>query len=71
MISYYSAGNQCYHKKVLSKVNLVMSPVVNRHISLQEMRAVAIKHLIKLSVEHDFLPIFILREKRHDPFKTR
>ena len=67
MISYYSAGNQCYHKKVVSKVNLVMSPVVNRHISVQEMRAVAIKHLIKLSVEHDFFANFYSKRKTSWP----
>ena len=33
-------------------------PVVNRLISVRELRAVAIKHLVDLSVEHDFLPLF-------------
>ena len=29
-IIYYSAGNQCYQRKVVPEVNLVMQPVVNR-----------------------------------------
>ena len=51
---YYSAGNQCYQRKVVSQVNLVIPLAVNRLISVRELRAVAIKHLVKLSVEHNF-----------------
>ena len=59
-----SAGNQYYQRKVVPQVNLVIPPVVNRLISVGELRAVAIKHLVELSVEHDFfLPFFFLREK--------
>ena len=40
------------------------TPVVNRFISVGELRAVAIKHLIELSVEHEFFcHFFFLREK--------
>ena len=56
---YYSAGNQCYQRKIVYQVNLVIPPVVNRLISVRELRAVAIKHLVELSVEHEmFLPLF-------------
>ena len=52
------AGNQCYQRKVVPQVNLVIPPVVNRLISVGELRAVAIKHLVELSVEHEFfLPL--------------
>ena len=40
---YYSAGNQCYQIKVVPQVNLVIPPVVNRLISVQELRTAAIK----------------------------
>ena len=56
---FCSAGNQCYQNKVVPQVNLVIPPVVNRLLSVGELRAVAIKHLVELSVEHDFfLPLF-------------
>ena len=56
---YYSAWNQCYQRKVVSQVNLAIPPVVNRFISVRELRAIAIKHLIGLSVEQEFfLPLF-------------
>ena len=60
---YYSAGNQCYQRKVVSQVNLVIPPVVNRLISVGELRAVAIKHLVKLSVEHEFFCHFFSKRK--------
>ena len=61
---YYSAGNQYYEGKVVYRVNLVIPPVVNRLISIRELRAVAIKHLVELSVEHEFFCHFsFLREK--------
>ena len=41
----------------------MIPPVVKRLISVRELRAVAIKYLVELSVEHDFLPLFFLREK--------
>ena len=44
---------QLLSEKSSPQVNLVMPLVVNRLISVQELRAVAIKHLFKLSVEHD------------------
>ena len=58
-IIYYSAGNQCYQRKVVPQVNLVMPPVVNRLISVWRVDkgAVAIKHLVKLSVEHNLFAI--------------
>ena len=60
---FCSAGNQCYQRKVVSQVNLVIPPVVNRLVSVGELRAVAIKHLVELSVEHEFFATFFLREK--------
>ena len=53
-IMYYSAGNQCYQRKAVLQVNLAMPPVVNRLIMYGEFRNVAIKYLVKLSVEHEF-----------------
>ena len=44
---YYSAGNQCNQRKVVSQVNLVIPPVVNKLISIRELSAVAIKHLVE------------------------
>ena len=41
----------------------MIPPVVNRLISVRELRAVAIKHLVELSVEHEFFATFFLREK--------
>ena len=55
---YYSAGNQCYQRKLVPQVNLVMPPAVIRLISVGELRAVAIKHLVELSVEHEFFATF-------------
>ena len=60
---YYSAGNQCYQRKVVPQVNLAIPPVLNRLISVRELRAVAIKHLVELSVKHEFFATFFLREK--------
>ena len=60
---FCSAGNLCYQIKVVPQVNLVIPPVVNRLISVGELRAVAIKHLVELSVEHEFFATFFLREK--------
>ena len=36
---------------------------MNRLICVGELRAVAIKHLVELSVEHDYFATFFLREK--------
>ena len=55
---FCSAGNQCYQRNVVPQVNLVIPLVVNRLISVGELRAVAIKHLVELAVEHEFLPLF-------------
>ena len=56
---YYSAGNQFYQRKVVPQVNPAIPPVVSRLISVRELRAVAIKHLVELSTEHEiFLPLF-------------
>ena len=60
---YYSAGDQCYQRKVVPQVNLVIPPIVNRLISVQELRTVAIKHLVELSVEHDFFCNFFSKRK--------
>ena len=60
---FCSAGNQCYQRKVVPQENLVIPPVVNRLISVGELKAVAIKHLVELSVEHEFFVSFFLREK--------
>ena len=62
---YYSAGNQFYQRKVVPQVNLVIHvpPVVSRLISLRELRAVAIKHLVELSVEHEFFCHFFSKRK--------
>ena len=55
-----SPADQCYQRKVVLQEYLVISPVVNRLISLQDLRAVAIKHLVELSVERYFWPhVFI------------
>ena len=35
---------------------------MNRLISVGELRALAIKHLVELSVEHEFFATFFLRE---------
>ena len=65
---YYSAGNQYYQRKVVSQVNLVIPPVVNRLISVRELRAVAIKHLLELSAEHEFFATFFFSKRKtcHD-----
>ena len=55
---FCSAGNQCYQRKVVPQVNLVIPPVVNRLIREGELRAVAIKRLVELSVEHEFFATF-------------
>ena len=55
---YYSAGNQCYQRKVVSQVNLVKRPVVNKLISVRELSAVAVKHLVELSAENEFFATF-------------
>ena len=60
---YYSAGYQCYQRKVVPQVNLVIPPVVNRLISVGELRAAAIKHLVELSVEHGFFCHFFSKRK--------
>ena len=63
MTIFCSAGNQCYQRKISPQVSLVIPPVVNRLISVGELRAVAIKHLVELSVEHNPFATFFLREK--------
>ena len=60
---FFSAGNQCSQRKVVPQVNLVIPPVVNRLISVGELRAVAIKHLVVLSVEHEFFCHFFSKRK--------
>ena len=50
-------------KKVVPQVSLVIPPVVNRLISVGELRAVAIKHLVELSVEHEFFCHFFSKRK--------
>ena len=60
---FCSAGNQCYQRKVVPQVNLAIPPVVNRLISVGELRAVAIKHLVELSVEHEFFCHFFSKRK--------
>ena len=55
---YYSAGNQCYQRKVVSHIILIIPPVVNRLIRVRELRAVAIKHLVELSAEREFFATF-------------
>ena len=45
----------------------MIPPVVNRLISVRELRAVAIKHLVELSVEHEFFCHFFSKRKTcHD-----
>ena len=61
---FCSAGNQCYQRKVVPQVNLVIPPVVNKLISVGELRAVAIKHLVELSVEHEFFCHFFSKRNR-------
>ena len=41
----------------------MIPPVVNRLISVRELRAVAIKHLVELSVEHEFFATFFSKRK--------
>ena len=50
-------------EKSSPQVNLVTPRVVKRLISVRELRTVAIKHLIKLSAEHELFALFFLREK--------
>ena len=50
-------------EKIVSQVNLVIPPVVNRLISVRELRAVAIKHLVELSFEHEFFGHFFSKRK--------
>ena len=64
---FCSAGNQSYQRKVVPQLNLVIPPVVNRLISVGELRPVAIKHPVELSVEHDFFCHFFSKRKTcHD-----
>ena len=60
---FCSQGNQCYQRNVVPQVNLVIPPVVNRLISVGELRAVAITHLVELSVEHEFFATFFSEKK--------
>ena len=60
---FCSAGNQCYQRREVPQVNLVIPPVVNRLNSVGELRAVAIKHLVKLSVEQEFFCHFFSKRK--------
>ena len=55
---YYCAGNQFYLRKVGPQVNLVIPSVVNRLLCVRELSAVATKHLVELSVEHEFFTTF-------------
>ena len=59
---YYSAGNQYYQRKVVPQVNLVIPvpPVVNRLISVGELRAVAINIWLNYQLSMSFLPLFFL-----------
>ena len=50
-------------EKVVPQVNLVIPPVVNKLISVGELRAVAIKHLVELSVEHEYFCHFFPKRK--------
>ena len=50
-------------EKSSSQVNLVIPPVVNRLISVGELRAVAIKHLVELLVAHEFFGHFFSKRK--------
>ena len=56
-------GTSVIREKVVPQVNLVIPPVVNRIISVGELRAVAIKHLGELSVEHEFFCHFFSKRK--------
>ena len=57
-IIYNSAKTSAIREKVVPQVNLVTPPVVNRLLLYGEFRAVAIKHLVKLSAEHEFFGHF-------------
>ena len=63
MTLFCSAGNQHYQRKVVLQVNLVIPTAVNRLISVGELRAVAINHLVELSVEHGFFCHFFSKRK--------
>ena len=41
----------------------MIPPVVNRLISVRELRAVAIKHLVELSFEHECFCHFFFKRK--------
>ena len=41
----------------------MIPPVVNRLISVKMLRVVAIKHLVELSVEHEFFATFFSKRK--------
>ena len=60
---FCSAGNQCYQRKVVPHVNLEIPPVVNRLISVGELWAIAIKHLVEISIEHEFFCNFFSKRK--------
>ena len=60
---FCNAGNHCNQRKVVPQVNLVIPPVVNRLIIVGELRAVAIKHQVELSVEHEFFCHFFSKRK--------
>ena len=55
-------------EKSSPQVNLVIPPVVNKLISVGGLRAVAIKHLVELLVEHEFFCHFFSKRKTcHEP----
>ena len=60
---FCSAGNQCYQRKVVPQVNLVIPPVVNRLISVGELRAVAINIWLNYQLSMNFFATFFLRDK--------
>ena len=63
---YYSAGNQCYQREVVPQVNLLIPPVVNRLISVRELRAVAINIWLNYQLSMNFFATFFLREILED-----
>ena len=60
---HYSAGNQCYQRKVVSQVNLVIPPVVNKLISVRELRAVAINIWLNYQLSMNFFATFFPKRK--------
>ena len=59
-------GNQFASENIVSQVNQQIPPVGKNSSMQMEISAVPVKHLVKLSIEHNFLPFFSKRCTHHD-----